>query len=139
MNCQKLRTSCRKWRITSSIGIDYRPISVLVVLIAIPKQELTERNHVTVVNLITGHITVLRPIDLRLTDAVGETERFNTVKINGVKATQHLEPFIPCLSSGALHERVKAPRFSKEHYNQVRHVGGAAPVPLRGSIASHVP
>ena len=72
-------------------------------------------------------------------NAVGETERFNAVKINGVKATQHLEPFIPCLSSGTLHERVKAPRFSKEHYNQVRHVGGAAPVPLRGSIASHVP
>ena len=83
----------RKQTGARGIGIDQRPTGIFSVFVPIPEQELAEGSDVGVVTLKTerrlelengkkrsAH-TLLRPIDLRLTDSVGEAERFEPVKV----------------------------------------------------------
>ena len=85
-----------------------------------------------------SHITLPLPIDLRLADAVGETERFDPVEIRCPKPTLLLERCIPCVAVGVVDKRLETARLGEEHHHEMRHARGIAPFPLRRSVASHI-
>src|SRR5258708_9522826 len=120
------------------MGVDQRPIGIFVVLVEVSEQKLPECNHVTVINLQTSHITLPLPVDLRLADAIGETEGFNPVEICCPEPTLLLERRIPSASRGSLHKSLETARFREEHHHDIRHASPRAPLPLLRSVASYI-
>src|SRR5260370_40607955 len=120
------------------MGVDQRPIGIFVVLVEVSEQKLPECNYVIVIKLQTSHITLPLPVDLRLADAIGETEGFNPVEICCPEPTLLLERRIPSASRGSLHKSLETARFREEHHHDMRHVSARAPLPLRRSVASHI-
>src|SRR5262249_54368992 len=113
-----------------TIGLEQRPIGYFSVLVAITEQEFTQRGKVRVFQLSAWPLQLLLPIDLRLADAIRETERFIPVEIAGAKRDDLLECFTPVLIPGPLDKPIELVRLRKKHYHRMRLASIAAPSPI---------
>ena len=68
---------------------------LFVVLVRVTEQKFSERGDVAVIELRRGHIAPPFPIDLRLADAVRETEWLDAIEIGGLQPANFFEGIIP--------------------------------------------
>jgi len=63
------------------IGIEQGPFGVFAILVWVAQHELTERDQVSVVELIPRSVATAVPVQLRLADAVDESKRLAPVQV----------------------------------------------------------